>query len=202
MHLNIHYLIQQYGYQGVFFALLLEMIGVPFPGETILTFLGIEWKQGAFSLFPLIMVALAGNIIGSTISYLIGRFLGRSIILHFGKFLRITEQRFNNAEKRFNKYRISVILFGKFVAGIRVLAAYLAGINKMDFWKFTFYNAIGSLLWVLSFIISGRYIDIVWHNYHHIFHQFIWLFGSALLIAFIIVIFIRSPRESKKVLKN
>ena len=169
MHFNIQHFFQQYGYPGIFFAFLLEMVGIPFPGETILTLSGIEWKQGTFSLIPLIIAALAGNIIGSTISYIVGRFFGRTVILRFGKYVGITEKKFKAADEKFNKYRVPVVFLGKFIAGIRVYAAYLAGINRMNFWKYSFYNAIGSLLWIFVFIVFGRYVDFVWHRYHQIF---------------------------------
>ncbi|UOF90280.1 DedA family protein [Fodinisporobacter ferrooxydans] len=173
MHFNIQHIIQQFGYWGIFFTLLLEMIGVPFPGETILTLSGIEWQQGTFSLLPLLLVTLAGNIIGSTISYMIGRYLGRSVILRFGKFVGITEQRFHSAEAKFQKYTGIVVFFGKFIAGIRVLTAYLAGINRMSFWLFSVYNAIGSLIWCVVFIMLGSYVEIAWQRYHLILHQLI-----------------------------
>jgi membrane protein DedA with SNARE-associated domain len=195
MHFNIQHLLQQYGYQGVLFALLLEMIGVPFPGETILTLSGIEWKQGTFSLLPLIIVAWIGNIIGSTISYIIGRFLGRTVILRFGKYVGITEEKFNTADKRFNKYRVPVVFWGKFIAGIRVLVAYLAGINRMDFWKFSFYNATGSLLWILVFIIFGRYVDIAWQRYHQTFHQ---ILLPIIVILLIVLIAVFVKKRSKR----
>lgn len=185
MHFNIHNLLQQYGYLGVFLAFLLEMIGIPFPGETILTLLGIEWKQGNFSLLTLIISAAAGNIIGSSISYLIGRFLGRAVILRFGKLFRITEQKLNAADEKFNRYRAAVVLFGKFIAGIRVIAAYLAGINRMDFLKFSFYNSVGSLLWIIVFILFGRYVDIAWNRFQQMHILFILLIISVFLLTFL-----------------
>jgi membrane protein DedA with SNARE-associated domain len=196
MHFNLQHLLQQYGYSGVFFAFLLEMVGIPFPGETILTLSGIEWKRGTLSLFPLVIGALAGNIIGSTISYTIGRFLGRTFILRFGKFIGITHKKFNAADDKFNKYRVPVVFFGKFIAGIRVYAAYLAGINRMDFFKFSFYNAFGSLLWILVFIIFGRYIDVVWQQYHHILLQLLLSILVILLIALIALFFKRKLKRA------
>jgi membrane protein DedA with SNARE-associated domain len=178
MHLHIQYLLQHYGYQGVFIALFLEMIGIPFPGETILTLSGIAWKQGTFSLLPLIFVAWAGNIIGSIIAYLIGRFFGRTIIVRFGKYIYITEEKLNAKDKLFNKYKVPIILFGKFIAGIRVLVGYLSGINRIDFWKYFLYNAIGSFIWVVVFVVFGRYVEILWQHFHQTLQPYLyWLIG-------------------------
>ena len=93
MHLHIQALLHHYGYLGVFFILLMEMIGIPFPAETTLTISGFEWTQGVFRLVPLLLAASIGNIFGSTIAYGIGRFLGRPVIVRFGKYIGITNER-------------------------------------------------------------------------------------------------------------
>jgi membrane protein DedA with SNARE-associated domain len=110
---------------------------------------------------------LAGNIIGSTISYITGRFFGRTVILRFGKYVGITDKKFKAADEKFNKYRVQLVFLGKFISGIRIFA-YLAGINRMNFWKYSFYNTTGSLLWILVFIVFSRYVDFIWHHYHKI----------------------------------
>ncbi|BCU82821.1 membrane protein [Polycladomyces abyssicola] len=171
--MQIDALIKHYGYGGIFVILLLEMIGIPFPGETILTLSGIEWTIGTFSLLPLLGVAISGNVIGSSIAYGIGRFLGRPVILRYGRLLGITDERLNKAEVKFKKYRIPVILFSKFIAGIRVLVPYLAGINRMSFVAFSIYNFISATLWSVVFIVLGRYLDIAWYRYHQVIHQFL-----------------------------
>lgn len=197
MHFNIQYLLQQYGYQGIMIALLLEMVGIPFPGETILTLAGIAWKQGTFSLLPLLIAALAGNIIGSTLAYLIGRFLGRTIIIRFGNSLKISEEKFNAADKTFNKYQIPIVLFGKFIAGLRVLAGYLSGINRMAFLKFSIYNAIGSFVWIFVFVLFGRYVEIAWQHYHQVFQPYIWWIVGFFLLAYIGVFLKRRLKKLK-----
>jgi len=194
MHFDIQHFLQQYGYQGVLIALLLEMAGIPFPGATILTLAGMAWKQGTFSLLPLIMAALAGNIIGSTFCYLIGRFLGRNFIIRLGKAVKITEGKIIAADNLFHKYQLPIVLFGKFIAGLRVLVGYLSGINHMDFLMFSIYNAIGSALWILVFVLFGRYVEAVWQHYHQVLQPYIlWIIG-LFLIAYIIV-FLKRRRK-------
>jgi membrane protein DedA with SNARE-associated domain len=173
MHIHVQQLIEHYGYSGIFVILLLEMIGIPFPGEATLTLSGIEWTTGAFSLLPLLGSAILGNVIGSSIAYGIGRFLGRPAILRYGRFVGITDERLDKAEAKFNEYRIPVILFSKFIAGIRVMVPYLAGINGMSFVAFSIYNFISATLWSVVFIVLGRYLDVAWHRYHQIMHHFL-----------------------------
>ncbi len=156
----------------MFFILLMEMVGIPFPTEMLLTISGIEWTHGVFRLVPLLLAASFGNILGSTIAYSLGRFLGRPVIVRFGRYLGITNERFNKANEMFTKYQSPVILFGKFIAGIRILIPYLAGINKMSFTVFTIYNAVSALVWASAFIIVGKYIEFEWRHYHRLLHHY------------------------------
>ncbi|MED1203597.1 DedA family protein [Heyndrickxia acidicola] len=194
--MHLQHLLQQYGYPGVFIAFSLEMVGFPFPGDTMLTLLGIEWKQGVFSFAPLIIASLAGNIIGSTISYTTGRFFGRSVILRLINYVGITDKKFEVADKKFNKYRVQVVLFGKFISGVRIITAYLAGINRMSFWIYSLYNAVGSLLWIVVYIVFGRYVDIFWQNYHTLFTEFLWVIIPLILIPLIIVFYRRRVKRA------
>lgn len=111
MHIHIQALLHHYGYLGVFFILLLEMIGIPFPAETTLTISGFEWTQGVFRLVPLLVAASGGNIFGSTIAYGIGRFLGRPVIVRFGKYIGITNERLDKANVTFNRFQRPVCLY-------------------------------------------------------------------------------------------
>ncbi|MBX5436195.1 MAG: DedA family protein [Alicyclobacillaceae bacterium] len=173
MHFDVQHVIQQYGYAGIFFVVTFEMIGIPFPAETTLVASGVEWTQGVFRLPPLLLVASAGNVIGSTVAYGIGRFLGRPVILRLGRYVGITEKKLNDAEEKFERYRGFVVLFGKFIAGIRILIPYLAGINRMPFVLFSVYNAVSAVVWVAVFVILGRYLGVVWQRYHEALHQYL-----------------------------
>lgn len=131
MHLNLHLILHHYGYVGVFFVLMMEMVGIPFPAETTLTISGFEWSSGVFRLFPLLLAAGIGNIVGSTIAFWLGRLLGRPVIVRFGKYVGINNERLDKANRLFHKHQSWIVIIGKFIAGIRVLIPYLAGINKM-----------------------------------------------------------------------
>lgn len=185
MHLDVQQWISHYGYLGVFFILFTEVLGIPFPAETTLTISGFEWTKGIFSLVPIVLTAASGNILGSTIAYGIGYFLGRPVVLRFGKYVGITEPRLNMAQEKFEKYESSIVLFGKFIAGVRVLIPYLAGINRMPFLLFSVYNAVSALVWATTFIVLGRYIGVVWEKYHVVIQHYMWPFiiGVVLLAA-------------------
>lgn len=190
MHFDVQHWISQYGYFGVFFILLMEVLGIPFPAETTLTISGFEWTKGVFSLVPIVLAAASGNILGSTIAYGIGYFLGRPVVLRFGKYVGITEKRMQVAEEKFEKYESSIVLFGKFIAGVRVLIPYLAGINKMPLLLFSIYNAISALVWATTFIVLGRYIGVLWNKYHAVFSHYMIpsIIGLVVVVAGFIVL--------------
>ena len=200
MHIDIHLMLQHYGYLGVFFILVLEMVGIPFPAETTLTISGFEMTKGAFELAPLLLVAAAGNIVGSSIAYWIGRLLGRPVIVRFGKYVGITDERLDKANHLFHRHQSWIVIIGKFIAGIRVLIPYLAGINKMNFVVFSIYNAISALAWAITFIVLGRYIGIEWSKYHQVLHQYLvpGVIIAAIVIGAIVALKIRHRRNRMK----
>lgn len=157
---HIQYWIHHYGYSGVFFILLLEMIGIPFPAETTLIISGFAWQKGIFSLPLLLFFASAGNIIGSMIAYTIGWYFGRPFVLRFGKHIGITNEKFDKLEEKFKKYGNWIVLFSKFIVGIRVLVPYLSGINRMPPTRFAVFNIVSATLWTSAFVLLGRYIQI------------------------------------------
>lgn len=181
-------IIHHYGYFGVFMIIFIEAIGFPFPAETTLTLSGIEWTHGVFKLVPLWFAASVGNIVGSTIAYGIGAFLGRPIVLYLGKYIGITEARLNKANIQFQRYELAVIIVAKFIAGIRILVPYLAGINRMKFWIFWPINALSAVLWSGAFIIGGHFIGIAFGKAWPFLHRHLVVF--ILLAAVILLLFV------------
>lgn len=184
MHFDVQAIIGQYGYVGVFIALLIEMVGIPFPAETVLTLVGIEWTRGVFSLQYLLIAAVSGHFLGATIAFWLGRALGRPVLVRYGRRLGVTEDKLTKADAKFGRYRSLFVFISKFIAGVRVLVPYLAGINRMPIGLFLIWNAAGAVLWSAAFIVLGRYLGVAWDRYHLILHQ---LLLPTALIATIVV---------------
>jgi membrane protein DedA with SNARE-associated domain len=198
MHIHIQLWVQHYGYPGIFFILLFEMIGMPLPAETTLVISGIEWNKGILMLTPLLITAITGHIIGSTLAYSIGRFLGRSFIMRFGKWVGLTSERLDKVNIKFHKYGKRIIFAAKFIAGIRVLVPFLAGINRMSFVKFTLYNIISSMVWVTVFVFAGKYLGRGWVHWHKSIHHYILPFICILIIVACLFFMIKSKRAKAK----
>lgn len=136
-----------YGYWAVFFGVMLENAGVPVPGETILLIAGYFAATGEFHLALVMLIAATGAIIGDNIGFAIGHHYGRGFLLRWGRFFFLTPRRYEHMERYFVSHGNKTILVARFITGLRVFAALLAGASKMP-WRFFFvYNVAGAILW-------------------------------------------------------
>ncbi len=156
-------IISHYGYFGVIIALILEFLLIPFPAETILVISGVMWHKGLFQLWPLIIIATAGSWVGSLIGYFIGSYVGRPVLLRYGKYVKLDEAKLVKAEHAFRRYSIAILGIGRFIAGIRVMIAYVAGMNKMGLGLYMFVTLISAALWSSAFILVGATIGAKWN---------------------------------------
>jgi membrane protein DedA with SNARE-associated domain len=197
--MNVHHFLQTYGYVGIIGALFLEYLGIPFPAETILTVSGFAWASGTFSFVPLYASTVIGTFAGSLAAYGIGLYLGRPFLLRFGKYVGITHDKLDRAEAKFRKYTIPVLLFSRFLAGVRVLVPYLAGINRTTWRSFSLYSLIGSLVWALLFLFIGRFVGREWHILQHHLHHYrlpLLAVGALVLAAFLVLLRARKKRQA------
>jgi undecaprenyl-diphosphatase len=148
-------LIGQYGYLIVFFGVMLESIGVPLPGETILLASGFLVQQGVLDLGDAITFGILGAVIGDQIGYWIGREGGRPFVLRWGRYILITSVRLERAENFFRRHGGKAVFLARFVAGLRVFGALVAGISRMHWGTFFFYNALGGATWATAAVLVG-----------------------------------------------
>src|SRR5947209_19453427 len=116
--------ITQYGYAAIFSLLILGIVGLPVPDETLLTFTGYLVYTGHLSLPFAFLAAFAGSASGITISYLLGRFLGMKLIHRYGKYLRIREEHLEKAHAWFHRAGHWSLTFGYYIPGVRHFTAY------------------------------------------------------------------------------
>ena len=142
-----HYMLA-YGYWAVFFGVMLENAGVPVPGETILLVAGYFASTGEFHLGLVMLIAAAGAVIGDNIGFAIGHHFGRNVLLRVGRFFFLTPKRFAHMETYFERHGNKTILVARFITGLRVFAALLAGASRKMPWRVFFvFNVAGAILW-------------------------------------------------------
>lgn len=128
----------------------IESTGVPVPGETALITAGVLANHGRLDIVLVVVIAAAAAIIGDNIGYLIGRTGGRALILRPGPFEERRREFLRHGEPFFRAHGPKAVFLGRWVAGLRIAAAWLAGINHMHWRTFLFWNALGGIAWATS----------------------------------------------------
>jgi membrane protein DedA with SNARE-associated domain len=102
---------------------------------------------GRLSIFWVIVASSAGAIVGDNIGYLIGRTGGYALLRRYGRYIRLEENRLRLGQYLFHKHGPKVVFFGRFFSVLRIFAAFLAGVNHMQWRRFLFFNAAGGIIW-------------------------------------------------------
>src|SRR5215208_3484820 len=155
---SILHLISQYGYLIIFLGVMAESMGVPLPGETILISARIVAQRGSLDLGDAILLGILGAVVGDQIGYWIGREGGRPFILRYGRYVFITPQRLARAEAFFQRHGGKAVFLARFFSGLRVFGALVAGISRMRWGTFLFYNALGGAVWVTGVVLLGYFL--------------------------------------------
>jgi membrane protein DedA with SNARE-associated domain len=124
-----------------------ESSGVPLPGETSLVAGGVLASNGNLSISLVIVAAAAGAIVGDNIGYMIGRRGGRWLMSRGGP---RRQRLFARGQEFFDRHGAKTVFFGRWLPGLRITASWLAGINRMKWQRFAFWNAAGGISWSIS----------------------------------------------------
>lgn len=159
-------LLQQYGNPILFIGLAAEYLGLPFiPGEAMMSFMGfLVVKESGFATFYSIFFATAGTFTGSMVAWFLGYRYGQGVVLKIGKPFHLTEEKLDKARVSFDRHRAILIIFSRFVPGVRHVIPYLSGISRIEAKKYTVLSLAGSVLWCVSFIGMGSILGKKWHT--------------------------------------
>ncbi|WP_442756352.1 DedA family protein [Methylocystis sp. JAN1] len=141
-------LLQHYGYWAVGGVVMLESAGIPLPGETILVAASIyAGHSHELSIEGVVLAAAAGAVLGDNAGYWVGRELGAPLLGRFGPRIGVTPEKIQIGQYFFRRWGGYVVFIGRFIALLRMLAAFLAGVNRLAPLTFFFFNAAGALVW-------------------------------------------------------
>jgi membrane protein DedA with SNARE-associated domain len=140
-----HGLLHQYGYAFVFLLLLIEAIGLPVPGETVMVAAAL-YAAGThhLALAPLLAAACAGTVLGGMIGYGLGRRFGAPLLLRYGRRIGLHADRRLLGRYLMQRNGAALVFFGRFVALLRCITSLLAGVNRMGWRRFVVFNALGA----------------------------------------------------------
>jgi membrane protein DedA with SNARE-associated domain len=135
----------------------LESMGIPSPGETALVLAAVLASQGKLNIELVLVIGIASAIVGDNIGYLAGRKLGREVLEAPGPFRKRRVMVIRAGDRFFQRHGGKSVFLARWVALVRVAAAWLAGINRMPFKQFFFWNALGGITWGVTFGLVGYF---------------------------------------------
>ena len=142
----------------MFVLLTLESFGLPVPGETALIACSILASQGALSIAWVVVVGVVAAIVGDNLGYWVAREGGRPL-LERNRFTRqYAEKYIPRGERFFARHGGKAVFFGRFVAVLRVTAAWVAGLSHMHWWRFFAWNAAGGIVWATLVSLVSYYL--------------------------------------------
>jgi membrane protein DedA with SNARE-associated domain len=191
------------GYPAVVLFIFIESTGIPFPGETMLLLASFyAATTGRLSLPGVIACAALGAILGDNLGYYIGYTGGRKFVERFGRYFFVKTKHLDQAEKFFNKHGAKTVFFARFVTLLRIWAAFLAGVNKMHWRTFLFYNAAGGIVWATLIgtlgYLGGRYFHDHFDQVAHLAHMIGWAGLTITVVTLIgIIVFFKLQRRNQ-----
>ena len=154
---EIHHLLATYGPFALAAIVGLESMGLPLPGETALILAALYAGSHDRSIAVVIVAAAVGAILCDNLGYWIGREYGFALLRRYGSKIGLSDGRIKLGQFLFMRHGGKVVFFGRFVAVLRVLAAFLAGVNQMAWRNFFIANAAGAVIWSTLFGL-GAYL--------------------------------------------
>ena len=193
-------LVDHFGYAGLFIGMALGNVGAPIGSELVLPVAGGLTATGHLPyLWVTILVAVAGELVGGSIGYAVGRFGGRALVDNFGKYVHLSHENLNRVHAFFEKYGNFAIFICRFVPVIRGIVSIPAGLAEMDLAPFYFWYALGSLGFCGGLILIGNafggHLDTMLPLVHR-FGLVVFALAVVAIVAIVVGVRVRSARRA------
>ncbi len=145
------------GYPGIFLLMTIESSAFPFPSEIVMIPAGYLAQKGQMNLALAVLCGTAGSLAGAYINYYAARYLGRPLILKYGKYILLTEEKYARAEAFFRDHGEVSTFVGRLIPGVRQLISLPAGLARMNHLRFSLYTVAGAGMWVTVLAWIGHF---------------------------------------------
>ena len=187
-------LFSRYGYAVVFGGVFLENTGLPVPGETALLAGAALAHYGQLSLPWVIVTAIAGATLGDNLGFFIGRRGGRRLAERHGWRIGLTPERLAEFDRFFERHGPKTVFAARFITGLRVVGAVLAGGSGMKWPVFLLYNATGAVVWCTVIACAGYSLAYSWATLERWIGR-TGLIALALIVAMGVLALLRARRN-------
>ncbi|ASM38186.1 MAG: DedA family protein [Campylobacter sputorum] len=173
-----------WGYAGIFFMMFLESSFFPFPSEVVMIPAGYLAQKGEMSFFIAFFMGVAGSLAGAIFNYYLCYFFGRNLIIKYGKYIGINEEKMQKFEAFFNKHGEVSTFTCRLIPGIRQYISLPAGLAKMNMFRFCLYTTLGAAIWVFILMVLGYCVG----ENEELIKEYLHIITIMLLIAVAIII--------------
>lgn len=184
------------GYPGIFLLMAMESSVIPIPSELVMPPAGYLAQQGRMSMPVVILCGTVGSLVGAYANYFAARYLGRPLLLKYGKYVWITEEKFTKVELFFKSHGEISTFIGRLLPVVRHLISLPAGLAGMNHLKFSLYTLLGAGIWVTVLSYIGYFIGANRELIMQYSHQA--LIGAVLLSAGLAAAYIWNHKRKKR----
>lgn len=197
MHAVVDWLLQTIGalgYPGIFLLMAMESSIIPIPSELVMPPAGYLAQQGQMNMGLAILCGTAGSLVGAYANYYAAHYLGRPLVLKYGKYVFITEEKFAKVECFFLKHGEISTFIGRLLPVVRHLISLPAGLSGMNHLRFSLYTLLGAGIWCTVLTVIGYVIGSNQELIMKYSHQAV--LGVVVLSAVIIAVYVRWQRRN------
>ncbi len=184
------------GYPGIFLLMAMESSVIPIPSELVMPPAGYLAHEGQMSMGIAILCGTAGSLVGAYANYFAAHYLGRPLLLKYGRYVWITEEKFAKVETFFRSHGEISTFIGRLLPVVRHLISLPAGLAGMHHWKFSLYILLGAGIWVtvltaIGYVIGKEQALIMKYS-----HQAV--IGVVIFSALLIAVYVRRHRRKSR----
>ena len=181
------------GLLGIFILMTLESMCVPVPSEPTMLAAGFAVSRGDLDLVPVVVVAVAANLVGSWIAWAAG-YYGRLELLEKNRLIHINPKHLAAADRWFASHGDATVFWTRMLPIVRTFISLPAGVARMPFWRFTILTVAGCVPWMLGLTLLGRSVGANWRDLQDKLHYVDYLV-AALIVAAAAYLFVRWRRD-------
>ncbi|MTH78732.1 DedA family protein [Paracoccus aestuariivivens] len=178
--------INGWGNLGVFLLMVAENVFPPIPSEIIMPLAGFLAGRGEMSLGSVILFGTVGSVIGTTMWYYVGMWIGEARLKRFaakhGRLLTLSPSDVDMAREWFDRHGGAAVFAGRMLPTIRTLISVPAGLSRMPMWKFLIYTTLGSVIWIGALAVAG----LVLHENYELVAE--WVDPLSKLVILVVVV--------------
>jgi membrane protein DedA with SNARE-associated domain len=187
--------IDKLGLPGIFFLMVAESACIPIPSEATFLFAGFNVSNGEYSMFAVVAVGVAANLLGSWLAYAVGYYGRIDLLEKHGSKLHIKPSHLEWADRWFERYGSATVFFTRMLPIIRTFISLPAGVARMPFWRFTAFTVLGCIPWIFMLTFVGKQVGDNWEQWKDSLH-YVDYAVVALLVLGVAYLLVRRRRSS------